>query len=172
MIGDGLVVKQYQWTAAGQVMDAIRERLAADGPIAVTVAGESGSGKSEIAYCLTKLLAYEGKLSVILSQDDYFRLPPKSNTKRRFEDVSWVGPGEVQPDVQRCGEGCWEATYAQAVPLLFGQGSPIKQGTAEKTCLHMQMTAQHEVVDHRHLLEELYILKCAGHAQGGDAVGL
>ena len=47
MIGDGLVVKQYQWIAAAQVLDAIRERLAADGPIAVTVAGESGSGKSE-----------------------------------------------------------------------------------------------------------------------------
>ena len=99
MIGDGLVVKQYQWNAAAQVMEAIRERVAADGPIAVTVAGESGSGKSEIAYCLTKLLAYEGKLSVILSQDDYFRLPPKSNTKRRLEDVSWVGPGEVQLDL-------------------------------------------------------------------------
>ena len=49
MIADGLVVKQYQWTAAAQVMDAIRVRIAADGPIAVTVVGESGSGKSEIA---------------------------------------------------------------------------------------------------------------------------
>lgn len=99
MIGDGLVVKQYQWKAAAQVMDAIRERIAADGPVAVTVAGESGAGKSEIAYCLTKLLAYEGKTSVVLSQDDYFRLPPKSNTKRRLEDVSWVGPGEIQLDL-------------------------------------------------------------------------
>ncbi len=99
MIGDGLVVKKYQWNAAARVMDAIRERIAADGPVAVTVAGESGSGKSEIAYCLTKLLAYEGKLSVILSQDDYFRLPPKSNSKRRLEDIGWVGPGEVQLDL-------------------------------------------------------------------------
>ena len=47
MIGDGLVVKQYQWTAAAQVLDAIRERLAADEPMAVTVAGESGAGKSQ-----------------------------------------------------------------------------------------------------------------------------
>lgn len=96
MIGDGLVVKQYQWIAAAQVLDAIRERLAADGPVAVTVAGESGAGKSEIAYCLTKLLGHEGLLSVVLSQDDYFRLPPKSNNTRRLEDISWVGPKEVQ----------------------------------------------------------------------------
>lgn len=100
MIGDRLVITEYHRAAAARVMDAVRQRLdSGDRPIAVTVAGESGSGKSETAHCLASLLEEEGREAVVLSQDDYFRLPPKTNHARRLEDIEWVGPGEVRLDL-------------------------------------------------------------------------
>jgi len=33
---------------------------------------------------------------LILGQDDYFKLPPHSNHKKRMEDIGWVGTGEVK----------------------------------------------------------------------------
>ena len=36
---------------------------------------------------------------------------------------------------------------------------------------HVDVAAQHEVLQHGHVLEELDVLKGAGHAQRGDAVG-
>jgi uridine kinase len=68
-------------------------------PFALTVSGESGSGKSEIAHCVKDLLEQEGKKVAILGQDDYFRLPPHSNHRQRTKDISWVGPREVQLDL-------------------------------------------------------------------------
>jgi uridine kinase len=99
MIGDRLVITDYHRAAAARVMETLRSRLASNHPLAVTVAGESGSGKSEIAHCLSELLAAEGRRAVVLGQDDYFRLPPKSNHRRRLEDLDWVGPGEVRLDL-------------------------------------------------------------------------
>ena len=39
-----------------------------------------------------------GFSAIVLGQDDFFRLPPRSNHARRMEDISWVGPGEVRLD--------------------------------------------------------------------------
>ena len=36
---------------------------------------------------------------VVLQQDDYFRLPPKSNHQKRLDDILWVGTGEVRLDL-------------------------------------------------------------------------
>jgi len=100
MIGDKLVITDYHRAGAAQAWETLKDRLAsAGGVLAVSVAGESGSGKSEIAYCLKELLEKEGKQAVILGQDDYFKLPPKSNHNKRLQDISWVGPGEVKLDL-------------------------------------------------------------------------
>ena len=78
----------------------VQQRLkSAAGPLSVTVAGESGSGKSEIAHCLAELLEKDGFDAIVLGQDDYFKLPPKSNHQKRQQDISWVGPGEVRLDL-------------------------------------------------------------------------
>ena len=63
--------------------------------ITITVAGESGSGKSETAAAISETLSERGISSVILQQDDYFHLPPKSNHNKRLEDLGKVGPAEV-----------------------------------------------------------------------------
>jgi len=97
VIGDKLVVTDYHRNAARQ----IREYLTILGkqPMAVSVAGESGCGKSETAQCLADLADEQGLTWIILGQDDYFKLPPKTNHRRRQEDLTWVGPSEVELDL-------------------------------------------------------------------------
>jgi uridine kinase len=100
MIGDKLVITDYHRQGAAQAWETLQGKLAAaSGVLAVSVAGESGSGKSEIAFCLKELVEKQGKKAVIFGQDDYFKLPPKSNHNKRLEDISWVGPGEVKLDL-------------------------------------------------------------------------
>jgi uridine kinase len=98
MIGDKLVITDYHRAGARQVLDAIGDRLVA-GTLAITVSGESGAGKTEIAHCLAEALGADGRASLVLSQDDYFRLPPRTNHGRRESDIDWVGPGEVRLDL-------------------------------------------------------------------------
>jgi uridine kinase len=66
---------------------------------ALTVAGESGAGKSETAATTGEELERLGCRVLILGQDDYFKLPPKSNAARRKQGIDWVGSGEVRLDL-------------------------------------------------------------------------
>ncbi|RME21679.1 MAG: hypothetical protein D6806_14325 [Deltaproteobacteria bacterium] len=101
MIGDKLVITEYHRNAARKVMEKLEPMLAAAAgrPLAVSIAGESGSGKSEIAHCLGDNLEEHNLRYVILAQDDYFKLPPRSNHEKRLQDISWVGPQEVRLDL-------------------------------------------------------------------------
>ena len=64
------------------------------------IAGESGSGKTVLAKAVNLELLASGIGSVVLCQDDYFVLPPKSNDQKRREDPEWLGPHvEVRLDV-------------------------------------------------------------------------
>ena len=66
----------------------------------ITVAGESGSGKSETGKAIQDELEKYGVKSILLGQDDYFNLPPRSNDAKRREDPEWLGPHvEVKLDV-------------------------------------------------------------------------
>jgi len=100
MRGDVIIVEEHHRTAANRIVGYlapfIREAVH---PYTITVAGESGSGKSETAKALCERLQDEDIPSVILQQDDYFHLPPKSNDRRRREDISWVGMQEVKLDL-------------------------------------------------------------------------
>lgn len=100
MIGDKMLITEFHRNAAALILPAVlAEMKKTGGSVIVTVAGESGSGKTETAHCLGEMLAEHGKKSVVLCQDDYFRLPPKTNHQHRIEDISWVGPGEVRLDL-------------------------------------------------------------------------
>lgn len=100
MIGDKLVITDYHQAAATKILPAVRRRLATSASsVTVSIAGESGSGKSETAHCLSVALAEEGRACLTLCQDDYFRLPPKSNYLQRKADIAWVGLGEVRLDL-------------------------------------------------------------------------
>ena len=93
MKGDVILVENYHREAAGQLLPHLSVALEdAERPLAITVAGESGSGKSELARAIADALAEEGARAVVLGQDDYFHLPPKSNDRKRRADPTWLGP--------------------------------------------------------------------------------
>jgi uridine kinase len=95
-----LIVEAHHRAAAAVLADRV-ERLPtpAVGPAIVTIAGESGSGKSETAAALADDLGRRGRMTRILQQDDYFEYPPHTNAIRRREDISRVGPQEVRLDL-------------------------------------------------------------------------
>lgn len=65
----------------------------------IAIAGESGSGKTTTAVELAAVLSSTGYRSLILHQDDYFLRPPLANHEHRRNDLSSVGPQEVNLDL-------------------------------------------------------------------------
>lgn len=59
------------------------------------ISGESGCGKTTLGRAIVQLLEEQGKKVLMLSQDDFFHLPPRQNHNKRVEDFSWIGPQEV-----------------------------------------------------------------------------
>ena len=97
MHGDKLLIRSYHTRAAKKVSKVIiPEILSSSSRYVVTIAGESGTGKTEIAHELAKELKNVGIRSLTLHQDDYFKLPPQTNHKARRKDISLVGMHEVK----------------------------------------------------------------------------
>lgn len=114
MKGDSIVIEEHHRKAAAQIVDEIAGQVESvagsrgggegDGSITrrfvITVAGESGSGKSETGTAIAEELTRRGHPAVVLGQDDYFVLPPHPNDVRRREDPTWLGPhAEVRFDL-------------------------------------------------------------------------
>lgn len=101
MKGDRLVLLDYHKRAASEIVSHILQYIRNKKTrYVITVAGESGSGKSETGMAIADELDKFGIKSVLLGQDDYFVLPPKSNDLKRREDPDWLGPHiEVKLDV-------------------------------------------------------------------------
>jgi uridine kinase len=97
MRGDILIIGDHHRRAAegilGMTLPAIRAK---SGKFFFTFAGESGAGKSEIAYAMEGLLEKINIPAYIIQQDDYFVYPPKTNEKMRIIDINRVGPEEVR----------------------------------------------------------------------------
>ena len=108
MRGDRLLIEPHHTAIAAVLVDHIRRR---DTPLVVTVAGESGAGKSELASEIARLLgevspngggsAQRNRSTTsagILQQDDYFVFPPKTNHEMRRRNIEQVGLYEVKLD--------------------------------------------------------------------------
>lgn len=64
--------------------------------LVIGVAGESGSGKSTVAAQLADALNARHIPTAFINQDNYFIRPPRTNHEFRVQDLSSVGPHEVQ----------------------------------------------------------------------------
>ncbi len=58
----------------------------------ISIAGETGSGKTETGKALVKEFKKNGISALLLGQDHYFFLPPKANDTMRKKDPEWLGP--------------------------------------------------------------------------------
>lgn len=98
MKGDKLVIHEGHVKAANQIMRLLASCVTKTrGKFIITIAGESGSGKSEIAAVLARLFSEEMNIkSIIIQQDDYFVYPPKTNAQMRRKNISHVGFSEVR----------------------------------------------------------------------------
>jgi uridine kinase len=101
MKGDIVVIEEHHNRAAIVIVTQIAEQIIAKPTIfVITVAGESGSGKSETGMAIANELKRHGIKSVVIGQDDYFYLPPRLNSEKRHEDSDWLGPHiEVNFDI-------------------------------------------------------------------------
>jgi uridine kinase len=98
MIGDKLVIEQHHTDRAAEICALLAERIRLEGRFTISVAGESGAGKSELAYEIYRLLTQRGTAAGVLQQDDYFVFPPKTNHEMRRRNLEQVGPYEVKLD--------------------------------------------------------------------------
>ncbi|MBT3313753.1 MAG: hypothetical protein HN390_03980 [Anaerolineae bacterium] len=93
MKGDIIILEEHHIKVAQEIVPEILEKIRAKATrYIITVAGESGSGKSETGKAIADELEKAGIKAVLLGQDDYFVLPPKSNDAKRREDPEWLGP--------------------------------------------------------------------------------
>ncbi len=132
MRGDKLVVHEGHRKAASCVLELLLPFVAkCKETFIVTMAGESGSGKSEIAAVFSDGLSKKSDInSIIIQQDDYFVYPPKTNAKMRRNDINHVGLSEVRielldKNLRQILEG--EATIEK--PLVIFDEDRITQET-------------------------------------------
>ena len=154
MKGDVILVEEHHRKAAGVIVPAIIEKVRTKpARYVISVAGESGSGKSETARAIAEELSKLGVRSVILGQDDYFMLPPRTNDARRRNDPEWLGPHvEVNLDLMESSlraavEGATELTkplvdydndrVGEERISLEGVGVVIAEGTYTSLLRHV-----------------------------------
>ena len=100
MKGDVILVGEEHRGAAGRIVERLLDEVGAtDRRFTITVAGESGSGKSETGQAIADELNGRGLPAVVLQQDDYYVLPPKFNDAARRANFAWVGTTEVRLDL-------------------------------------------------------------------------
>jgi uridine kinase len=131
MQGDIILVGEEHERAAGLIIDRLIDEIrATDRRYTITVAGESGSGKSETGQALKEALESHGVGAVVLQQDDYYVLPPRFNDAARRANFAWVGTSEVRIDLldehlKAAREGADEITK----PLVIYDDNRIDEET-------------------------------------------
>jgi len=116
-------------------MTITRQIIENDSITVFGICGETGSGKTEIARLTQRHLKTLFNIK-ILKQDDYFKLPPAENTKRRKKNPKkWIGPQEVSLDTMsehiqliKIGEKFDKPT------ILIGDQFPVDDKIRQETC--------------------------------------
>ena len=96
MIGDKLTYYPSLLDITSGVISKLRHEFVRGKRLCIAIGGESGCGKTSLAYTLKidieKALGLKGYM---FHADDYFFLPPKDNHNKRLENISNVGIKEV-----------------------------------------------------------------------------
>lgn len=81
MLGDVLLISEKHHKAAKKILDYIlknrKEKLM------VAISGESGSGKTELAHVLARMLCKEGIIAKPIHIDNYYKILPLERTEWR-----------------------------------------------------------------------------------------
>ncbi|MCK4542838.1 MAG: hypothetical protein KAU17_11445 [Spirochaetales bacterium] len=103
MIGDKIIIREYHTVIAKKIVSVIKATIIHDvknkKKYVISVAGESGSGKSEIGCEIMRALNDIGIIAEVFGQDDYFVFPPKTNHSMRLKNIDQVGTYEVKLDL-------------------------------------------------------------------------
>ncbi len=121
MHGDRLIIDHRHREAAANLASLLEKRFSdRDAPLIVSIGGESGSGKSELAEALADELRARGVSALVIQQDDYFIHPPRTNDRKRREEIGWVGPQEVRLDLLDANlKALIDGAEAIVKPLVF-----------------------------------------------------
>ncbi len=132
MEGDIILVGDEHRLAAERIVDAIEGRVVSSSRrYTITVAGESGSGKSETGQALFEEFGKRGIPAFVLQQDDYYVLPPKFNDAARRANFAWVGTTEVRLDLLDAHLGAAQAGDDTIVkPLVHYADNSITEADA------------------------------------------
>ena len=119
--------------AANKIVPVILEALKATGKVIFAVGGESGTGKSEIAYLVREILKKQEIPTVEWSFDNAYVTTPEEREKKRAEDYdNNVGLNEMnRPKIVEI-MSCFEQDKPVTVPIVVinEDGSrPIKEIT-------------------------------------------
>ena len=92
MLGDVLLIEKKHEDAAKTILKRVlKERKE---KYMVAISGESGSGKTELAHVLAKLLKKEGIRAKPIHIDNYYKVPPLERTQWRnrhgFESIGYA----------------------------------------------------------------------------------
>lgn len=133
MKGDVINIDEEHRAVAQQIADYLTKRITArERPTAVTVAGESGSGKSETGHALKDEFEKRGLRAFVFQQDDYFKLPPASNDQKRRQDPTWVGVDEVRLDLLDSHlRAAKERAASLTKPLVHYDADEIKEESVD-----------------------------------------
>ena len=96
MIGDKLTYHSEYKEITGFVISKLSHKLNRKHRICISVAGESGCGKTSLAYALQQDIEKStGLKGMFFHMDDYFKLPPADNHNARLNNIGAVGKIEV-----------------------------------------------------------------------------
>jgi uridine kinase len=102
MEGDKIFIKPGHALIAEKIVEVIEPDIRNTNKYVISVGGESGSGKSEIAHELRRVLIERRIPAGILQMDDYFIFPSKTCHEMRTRNVEQVGMYEAKLDFMEC----------------------------------------------------------------------
>ena len=98
MEGDKLLISEGHTRSAKKILEVILPEIKKTEKYTISVGGESGAGKSEIAYEIWRLLKEKGIPADIIQADDYFIFPARTTHEMRKKNIDQVGMFECKLD--------------------------------------------------------------------------